>query len=41
MFEIDPKFKEAKEMIEKVDINSISPIEALLKLHEIKKKIEA
>jgi len=41
MFELDPKFKEAKEMIEKIDINSISPIEALLKLHEIKKKIEA
>ena len=41
MFEMDPKFKEAKEMIEKIDINSISPIEALLKLHEIKKKIEA
>jgi DNA mismatch repair protein MutS len=41
MFELDPKFKEAKEMIEKIDINSISPIEALLKLHEIKSKIEA
>jgi DNA mismatch repair protein MutS len=41
MFELDPKFKEAKEMIEKIDINSISPIEALLKLHEIKNKIEA
>jgi DNA mismatch repair protein MutS len=39
MFELDPKFQEAKEMIEKIDINAISPIEALLKLHEIKKKI--
>jgi DNA mismatch repair protein MutS len=41
MFELDPKFQEAKEMIEKIDINAISPIEALLKLHEIKKKINS
>ncbi|WP_339698530.1 DNA mismatch repair protein MutS [Algoriphagus aquimarinus] len=40
MFELDPKFQEAKELIEGIDINAISPIEALLKLHEIKKKIE-
>ncbi|MEP4375112.1 MAG: DNA mismatch repair protein MutS, partial [Algoriphagus sp.] len=40
MFELDPKMKEAKELIEGIDINAISPIEALLKLHEIKKKIE-
>lgn len=40
MFELDPKFQEAKELLEKIDINAISPIEALLKLHEIKKKIE-
>ncbi|MDR7128470.1 DNA mismatch repair protein MutS [Algoriphagus sp. 4150] len=40
MFEMDPKFQEAKDLIEGIDINSISPIEALLKLHEIKKKIE-
>ncbi|MFC5626749.1 DNA mismatch repair protein MutS [Algoriphagus winogradskyi] len=40
MFEMDPKMKEAKELIEGIDINAISPIEALLKLHEIKKKIE-
>jgi DNA mismatch repair protein MutS len=40
MFELDPKFQEAKDMIDKIDINAISPIEALLKLHEIKKKIE-
>lgn len=40
MFEMDPKFQEAKELIEGIDINAISPIEALLKLHEIKKKIE-
>ena len=41
MFELDPKFQEAKDLIEGIDINSISPIEALLKLHEIKKKIES
>ncbi|EAZ81820.1 DNA mismatch repair protein MutS [Algoriphagus machipongonensis] len=40
LFEMDPKFKEAKELIEEIDINAISPIEALLKLHEIKKRIE-
>lgn len=40
MFELDPKFKEAKELIETIDINAISPIEALLKLHEIKKKMD-
>ena len=40
MFELDPKFQEAKELIEAIDINAISPIEALLKLHEIKKKVE-
>ncbi|MEB2778874.1 DNA mismatch repair protein MutS [Algoriphagus sp. C2-6-M1] len=41
MFELDPKFQEAKELLEGIDINAISPIEALLKLHEIKKKIES
>ncbi|WP_297336405.1 DNA mismatch repair protein MutS [Algoriphagus sp.] len=40
LFEMDPKFTEAKELIEQIDINAISPIEALLKLHEIKKKLE-
>lgn len=40
LFEMDPKFKEAKELIDQIDINSISPIEALLKLHEVKKKLE-
>jgi DNA mismatch repair protein MutS len=40
LFELDPKIKEAKELIDQIDINAISPIEALLKLHEIKKKLE-
>ncbi|WP_291787800.1 DNA mismatch repair protein MutS [Cecembia sp.] len=41
LFDMDPKFKETKEMIAKIDINTISPIEALIKLNEIKKKLEA
>ncbi|MFN3996626.1 DNA mismatch repair protein MutS [Algoriphagus sp.] len=40
LFEIDPKFTEAKQLLDLIDINAISPIEALLKLHEIKKKLE-
>ena len=39
LFEIDPKFKEAKDMLDAVDINTISPVEALLKLNEVKKKL--
>lgn len=40
LFDMDPKFKEAQEMLENIDINTISPIEALIKLNEIKKKLE-
>lgn len=40
MFEMDPKFKETQEMLAALDINTISPVEALLKLNEIKKKLE-
>jgi DNA mismatch repair protein MutS len=40
MFEIDPKFKEIEDMLQKLDINTISPVEALLKLNEIKKKLD-
>lgn len=40
MFEADPKFKEVQEMLEKLDINTISPVEALLKLNEIKGKLK-
>lgn len=40
MFEMDPKFTAAKELLDQIDINAISPIEALLKLHEIKKKLD-
>ncbi len=40
LFEMDPKFKAAKEMLDNLDINTISPVEALLKLHEVKKTLE-
>lgn len=39
LFDADPKFKEAQDMLSAIDINIISPIEALLKLNEIKKKL--
>jgi DNA mismatch repair protein MutS len=35
LFEADPKFTEIQEMLGKVDINTLSPVEALLKLNEV------
>ena len=35
LFEMDPKSKAIHDMLEKIDINTISPVEALLKLNEI------
>jgi DNA mismatch repair protein MutS len=35
LFEMDPKSKAVQEMLDKIDINTISPVEALLKLNEI------
>jgi DNA mismatch repair protein MutS len=35
LFEMDPKYKHMQEMLETIDINTISPVEALLKLNEI------
>jgi DNA mismatch repair protein MutS len=35
LFEMDPKYRQVQEMLEQVDINTISPVEALLKLNEI------
>ena len=35
LFESDPRFKEIQEMLSKVDINTMSPVEALLKLNEV------
>lgn len=40
LFELDPKFSEVKLLLDQIDINAISPIEALLKLHELKKKLD-
>jgi len=35
LFEADPKLSEIKELLSKVDINTMSPVEALLKLSEV------
>lgn len=35
LFEADPKTKALQNMLDKIDINTISPVEALLKLNEI------
>lgn len=36
----DPKLKQVKELLSKTDINAISPIDALLKLQELKSKLK-
>ena len=36
LFEADPKFREVQKLMDLLDINTISPVEALLKLNEIK-----
>lgn len=36
LFEADPKYKQVQEMMDALDINTISPVEALLKLNEIR-----
>jgi len=35
VFEADPRFKEIQELLSNVDINTVSPVEALLKLNEV------
>lgn len=35
LFESDPRFKAIQELLSKVDINTVSPVEALLKLNEV------
>lgn len=35
LFELDPKTKEVHDILSKIDINTISPVEALLKLNEV------
>lgn len=36
LFEADPRFKQVQSMMDALDINTISPVEALLKLNEMK-----
>ena len=40
LFEADPRFKEVEKLLQETDINIISPVEALLKLNELKKLLE-
>ena len=40
MFEPDPRLQEVLEFMKSFDINTISPVEALLKLNELKGKVE-
>lgn len=40
LFEADPTFLEIKEILENLDINTISPVEALLKLNDLKAKLK-
>lgn len=35
MFEADPKFEKVREILGKIDINTMAPVEALLKLNEL------
>ncbi|MFM7486512.1 MAG: MutS-related protein, partial [Cytophagales bacterium] len=35
LFEADPKMKDVHDLLSKIDINTISPVEALLKLNEV------
>lgn len=39
MFEANPKLKEVQKMIDALDINTISPVEAFLKLNGIKSRL--
>ncbi len=40
LFQGDPRFKKVMEILDHLDINTISPVEALLKLNEIQKALE-
>ena len=40
LFEADPQFKKVQSLLSQLDINTISPVEALLKLNEIKMILE-
>jgi len=40
LFESDPRFKKITERLSEIDINTISPVEALLRLNELQKILE-
>ena len=40
LFDADPAMKEVKELLGQIDINTLSPVEALLKLNELKSKLK-
>lgn len=40
LFEADPKFEKVMKMLREVDINAISPVEALLKINEMKEVLK-
>ncbi len=40
LFESDPRFRKVEEMLNNLDINTISPVEALLKLNEIQTALQ-
>ena len=40
-FAPDKRFERVQELLEKVDINTLTPIEALLKLNEVKRVVES
>ncbi len=40
LFQNDPRFEELMQLLEEMDVNTISPIEALLKLNELKSVFE-
>ena len=41
LFQSDPRFERVLELLNQTDINSTSPVEALLKLNEIKEMMKA
>ncbi len=41
LFDADPAMKEVKQLLDQIDINTLSPVEALLKLNELKGKMSS
>ena len=40
LFESDPRFEKVMKMLREIDINTISPVEALLKVNEMKEQLK-